>query len=261
MGCLGLFVQSCSENYMSFEGTDRIQFKTKTEEVYTFAYFPENKQNDTLNIELMTVGEVVNRPRKIRFEQVTKEWEFQYDEEDPKKVVDSSYVDMKFPAVSGVHFEALGENNELIMPANQNVLNLKVIVKRRDIGLQKNAHKLLLRLLNSEDFGIGESSKLTKSITISDKLERPVRWKDNSYYYKTYLGDWSERKHRFMIDVTGQTWDNDFVYNVVGSNSYDMWALRDYYLAKIKKALAAYNAAPQNNPPMKDENNKEIVFP
>ena len=44
-------------------------------------------------------------------------------------------------------------------------------------------------------------------------------------------------------------------------NNYDTWTLRDYYLAKIKKELAEYNADPKNNPPLKDENGKEVVFP
>jgi len=92
---------SCSEEYMSFEGTDRIQFKTKAEEVYTFAYYPESKQEDTVRIEIISVGEVTDFPRTVRFEQVTKEWKYTYDEEDPKKVVDSTYVDMEFPAVAG----------------------------------------------------------------------------------------------------------------------------------------------------------------
>ncbi len=250
---------SCSEEYMSFEGTDRIQFKTKTEEVYTFAYYPESIQKDTLQIELISVGEVTDYPRVIRFEQVTKEWKYTYDEEEPEKVVDSTYVDMEFPAVAGVHYESLGEKNELILPANQNVLKLNVIVKREDAGLRKNARKLVLRLLPSDDFQTGEVNKLVKNITISDKLERPTRWKDNSYYYKLYLGNWSEVKHRFMIDITGQKWDNDFLVYII--DNYDTYSLRDYYLAKIKKALAEYNADPKNDPPLKDENGKEVVFP
>ena len=201
---------SCSEEYMSFEGTDRIQFKTKTEEVYTFAYYPESIQKDTLQIELISVGEVTDYPRVIRFEQVTKEWKYTYDEEE-------------------------------------------------DTGLRKNARKLVLRLLPSDDFQTGEVNKLVKNITISDKLERPTRWKDNSYYYKLYLGNWSEVKHRFMIDITGQKWDNDFLVYII--DNYDTYSLRDYYLAKIKKALAEYNADPKNDPPLKDENGKEVVFP
>ena len=278
IGMACLMICSCSEEYMSFEGTDRIQFKTKAEEVYTFAYYPESKQEDTVRIEIISVGEVTDFPRTVtsptemisvgevtdfprtvRFEQVTKEWKYTYDEEDPKKVVDSTYVDMEFPAVAGVHYKSLGEKNELILPANQNVLKVNVVVKREDISLQKNARKLVLRLLPSDDFETGEVNKLVKSITISDKLERPTRWRDNDYYYQRYLGNWSEAKHRFMIDVTGQKWDNNFLAYII--NNYDTWTLRDYYLAKIKKELAEYNADPKNNPPLKDENGKEVIFP
>ncbi len=62
-----------------------------------------------------------------------------------------------------------------------------------------------------------------------------------------------------MIDVTGQKWDNNFLAYII--NNYDTWTLRDYYLAKIKKELAEYNADPKNNPPLKDENGKRSYFP
>ena len=258
IGMACAMICSCSEEYMSFEGTDRIQFKTKTEEVYTFAYYPESIQKDTLQIELISVGEVTDYPRVIRFEQVTKEWKYTYDEEEPEKVVDSTYVDMEFPAVAGVHYESLGEKNELILPANQNVLKLNVIIKREDTGLRKNARKLVLRLLPSDDFQTGEVNKLVKNITISDKLERPTRWKDNSYYYKLYLGNWSEVKHRFMINATGEKWDNDCIklYIKAGPTAEGL-----YLLKKIKKELEKYNADPANNPPLMDENGHEVVFP
>ena len=67
-------------------------------------------------------------------------------------------------------------------------------------------------------------------------------------------------------------WDNDFLVYII--DNYDTYSLRDYYLAKIKKALAEYNADPENatlsrkaagdvtvTAAMKDENGKEVVFP
>ena len=73
------------------------------------------------------------------------------------------------------------------------------------------------------------------------------------------MGNWSEGKHRFMSDITGQTWDIEFLVYII--DNYDTYSLRDYYLAKIKKELAEYNADPKNNPPLKDENGKEVIFP
>lgn len=250
---------SCSPDYMPFEGSNCIQFNTSTEEVHTFAYYPESIQKDTLYVDIVTVGDVVNYPREIKFEQITKEWKYRYDTADTTKVVDSTYVDMEYPAKSGVHFEALSENNTWILPANQNKLSLQVVVLRNDEALQKNAHKLVLALQPSKDFELGEQKKLFKTIVISDKLERPTRWKEDSWEVQTYLGAWSETKHRLLIDVTGQKWDNDFLYYML--YDFDAELERDYYLTKTKKFLAEYNANPANNPPLKDENGKEVVFP
>ena len=188
LGILFAGLYSCSPEYMSFRGSNCIQFNTATDEVYTFAYFPESKQRDTLNIQIVTVGEITDYPREIKFEQVTKEWKYSYDAVDTTKIVDSVLVNMEYPAESGVHFESLGENNTLVLPANQNVLNLKVVVLRGDDDLKKHAHKLTLSLLPSEDFALGEIGKLSKTIIISDKLERPTRWKESSYEVQTYLG-------------------------------------------------------------------------
>ena len=254
-------IGGCSTDYMDFKGGNFVQFSSSAEEVYTFAYFSSEKQKDTLNIGIMSIGEVVDYPRTIRFEQVTKEWEYTYDAEDPNKVVDSVYVDMKFPAVKGVHFEAFGgENNELILPANQNEIKVKIVVKREDESLRTEACKLELRLLPSDDFRTGVPKNIVKKITISDKLERPTIWKDTDYTCSIYLGNWSEVKHRFMIDVTGEKWDNDFI-KVYIKTGYQPTPEGRFLLQKIKKELENYNADPANNPPLMDENGHEVVFP
>ena len=252
---------SCSSDYMDFKGGNFVQFSSSSDEVYTFAYFSSDKKIDTLNIGIMSVGEVVDYPRTIRFEQVTKEWEYTYDAEDPNKVVDSVYVDMKYPAKEGVHFEAFGgENNELVLPANQNGVNVKIVVKREDKSLQDNAYKLELSLLPSDDFETGVPKYVVKKITISDKLERPTVWKDTDYDCATYLGNWSEVKHRFMINVTDEKWDNDFIMSNIKA-SYQPSPEALFLLKKIKKELEKYNADPANNPPLMDENGHEVVFP
>lgn len=250
---------SCSEEYMSFHGTDRIQFKTATDEVYTFVYSPQSVQEDTLIIDIVSVGEVVNYDRTINLEQVTKEWKYIYDEEEPSKVVDSIYVDMEYPAIAGTHYEVLGENGKLVLARGQNVLRLPVVVKRKDMGLRQNARYLILKLLPSDDFGAGEVMRLQKRVIISDKLECPSRWKNPEGYPVVYFGPWSEVKHRFMIDVTQQKWDNDFLKYI--SSGYDVAILRSYYRQKVKQALIDYNNNPANNPPLKDENGNVVVFP
>lgn len=254
-------ISSCTSDYMSYEGNNMVQFATKTDEVYTFAYFTDDKQVDTLNIGIMSVGEVVDFSRTVKFEQILKEWKYVYSEDDPQKIVDSSYVDMEYPAVAGKHFEILDcVNNEATLLANHNQLNLRVVVKRDDSNLKKNAYVLKLHLLPSSDFGTASIDYLTKRIVISDKLERPTQWKDNNYDCSRFIGPWSEVKHRFMINVTGEKWDNDCIKRYI-KGGFEYAAIRDFYLKKIKKELEKYNADPNNNPPLRDENGFEVVFP
>ena len=81
--------------------------------------------------------------KRSEFEQILKEWKYVYSEDDPQKIVDSNYVDMEYPAVAGKHFEILDcVNNEATLLANHNQLNLRVVVKRDDSNLKKNAYVL-----------------------------------------------------------------------------------------------------------------------
>lgn len=249
---------SCTTDLMHYEGANMVRFSGDVEVVYSFAYYSESKTEDVINVNVMTVGEVVDYPRTVRFEQQKKEWKYTYDPQDANKVIDSTYVDMESPAEEGRHFQIQNaEGNQFVVPAGANSYVLKILLKRSDEGLKKNARKLHLRLVPDKDFGIMSDVASLKKITISDKLEKPRRWR--GYYCDYYLGNWSEVKHRFMINVTGQKWDNDFILHYV--NGRDGAALCDFYLSKIKKALEEYNANPSNNPPLKDENGKEVVFP
>ncbi len=259
--CLSSVAGGCSEHYMSYEGGDRIQFAGKTEEVYTFAYSSEETRKDTLKIKVMTIGEVADHPRTVRFEQVTKEWEYKYAEDDPNKIVDSTYVDMKYPAVAGTHFELLDSDDgkTFVLPARKHEMTLRIAVFRNDTDLQKNARKLYIRLLPSAAFQEGIPNYTMKRIVISDKLERPTLWKDTDYECDLYLGKWSEAKHRLLINVTKEKWDNACIRLYLKDR--DNAALRYFYLQKVKRALAAYNADPNNNPPLKDENGDEVTFP
>ena len=249
---------SCTADLMHYEGSNMVRFSGDAEVVYSFAYYSENKVEDVIDINVRTVGEVVDYPRTVRFEQLRKEWKYTYDPQDANKVIDSTYVDMEFPAEEGKHFQIQNaERNQFVIPAGASGYVLKILLRRSDEGLKQTARKLHLKLVPNEDFGIMSDVASLKKITISDKLEKPRRWK--GYYCDYYLGNWSEVKHRFMINVTGQKWDDDFIRNYV--NNFEGAALLGFYLTKIKKALEEYNANPSNNPPLKDENGKEVVLP
>lgn len=251
---------SCQTDLKTYHGDNMIRFSDHAADVYTFAYFSDEKQIDTIKVDLMTIGEITDQPRTVHYEQVKQKWIYQYAQDDPNKIIDSTYADMPYPAEQGKHFEILNsDNGVLIIPSRSNSLTMRILIKRADKDLQKNARELYLRLLPGPDFTIPSQQVALKKITISDKLEKPRMWSDKDYFCNLYLGDWSEVKHRFMINITGQKWDDKFIkFYIRDSNDRP---LRDFFLKKIKKALDAYNADPKNNPPLKDENGKPVVFP
>lgn len=258
LSILSLPLVGCSEEYPLYSGANMIQFYSTTNQDFSFVYEEESKNSVDLIVDIATVGDVVNYDRTIRFEQITKEWNYTYDEVDKTKKIDSSYVDMKFPAVLGIHYQLESQNNELVMPAGKNILKQKITLLRHE-SLLKNNYTLKFRLIDSDDFAVGEPAKLNKTIVISNNLLRPTFWKDTAYDIKTTVGNWSEVKHRFMIKVTGERWDDAFLRKMV--NDYDNAALFAHYLKIMKEELAAYNADPANTPPMVDENNNVVVFP
>lgn len=251
---------ACTAELKTYSGDNRVRFVDNGEEVYSFAYYSDTKTVDTIKVEVMTIGDVARHPRKIRIEQVSQAWKYKYADDDSNRIIDSTYTDMEYPAQAGIHFDILdATNNELTIPENANKIVLRIVVKRSDKDLQKHARHLHLKLLPTADFGIASPAFELKKILISDKLEKPGKWNPKNYYCNLYLGEWSEVKHRFMINVTGKKWDNEFIeYYIRQSNDRP---LRDFYLAKIKKALLAYNADPKNNPPLKDENGHIVTFP
>lgn len=254
-------LSGCSERYMPYEGGNCIQFSSKAEEVYTFAYSAEDVRQDTLEIKIMTIGEVTNHPRLVNFEIVTQEWTHKYAEDDPNKIIDSTYVKMKFPAIPDTHFKILdsADGHSFMLPARAHEMKMRIAVFRNDLDLQKNARKLYIRLLPSAEFQAGIPEHMMKRIILSDKLERPTMWKDTDYECDLYLGKWSEVKHRLLINVTKEKWDNACIRLYLKNR--DNAALRNFYLQKAKKYLVAYNMDPKNTSPLKDENGNEVTFP
>ena len=63
---------SCTADLMHYEGANMVRFPGDAEVVYSFAYYSESKTEDVIDVNVMTVGEVVDYPRTVKLEQVKK---------------------------------------------------------------------------------------------------------------------------------------------------------------------------------------------
>ena len=118
-------------------------------------------------------------------------------------------------------------------------------------------------MVATSDFLLGESEHLTSTIVFSDKLSRPSKW--DNWLSTYYFGEYSTRKHEFMVEVAGGVKiDDDWIKSLMS----DMQEL-SFWRDKFKESLLEYNSDSDNIAqglaPMRenqeDSNSPLIQFP
>ena len=178
-------------------------------------------------------------------------------------VVDSTVTERPEKAVAGVHYAAF--NSAETMPLQviragrvTDSIGIKLL---RDTSLLEGNFRLRIKLAANEDFDIGESKWLERTIVVADRLEKPSNWNYTTTYY---LGDYSKTKHELMIEVYKGKVDNEWVEEANNSSSFAV-----YWRGKFAEALDIFNSNPDNiesgKAPMRedpnDPNSKLITFP
>lgn len=219
---------SCEQKEIEAFGNDAwLQFSGDTLQAKSFIYDPPSVLKDTVHLYVQIVGRNVKKDRQIKIEQV----------------IDTGNVNV---AVAGEHFLAFTDpefSKHLMIKADSGSVKLPIVLYRHDI-LKKKSFTLKVRLLESGDFKLGESTNLVRTIVFSDKLEKPSYWdRWGGYLAKWYLGAYGPVKHRFMIDVTGLKIDDKFLEGFVRNAT-----LRNFYMTLFKDKLREYNDAHPDNP-------------
>lgn len=144
-------------------------------------------------------------------------------------------------AQPGVHYVPF-DDPELVskyyyIPAKAIEVQIPIVLKR-DASLKEKNYILRVGFKPNESFDYGSKEFSFKRIIIADQLVKPKNW--NSYC-KHFFGEYGPVKHQFMIDVSGEKWDDEYVDSVIGMYlSLDQNYL--FYLAqKMYRALQEYN--------------------
>lgn len=252
LGILIFFQFSCKDELPVWEDeTARIHFGKIDDKDdltspinYSFVYSPSARKQDTLYLRVNTSGFVVHRDRKVNLSQV---------------VLDS--VDNAKPGIHYVPFETDEINGDYVVPADS-VTALIPIVLLRDTALVREQVVLAVRLGESSDFQLGVRQEIERIILISDYLTKPRGW--NSDIERNYFGIYSQVKHRFMIQMSGKAFDEDFFKEELGNDKYIKIYYRDFFQEKLR----IYNTDPlHTDVPLKSEpvegfpNGQIISFP
>lgn len=245
--CVAIF--SCKkDNYMTYRDVARLQFGPELIWMYTsiyrmndtlkqqtFFYYDDKVKVDTVYFDLYTSGNLGNQDRAFKLEQEN--------------------VPGTYNAVPGLHYRAFSDpvlSSKYVMKAGARHMRVPIVLLR-DQSLKTNNATLKFSVVANENFQPGEADLIKRKLIFTDRLSRPNAW-DESLTTYTY-GKYSVVKHKFMIDVTGQKWDQDFMVALVADVPQEQ-----YWVVMIKTALIEYNKA-HPTAPLRDEFNELVILP
>lgn len=225
--CSIFSILSCSEDLPAYQDSAaRLNFDlgddyiTKDEDIpveaYSFAY-SGGLQQDTIRVKVTLMGKPSAKDRPFSITQVMKGND---------------------DAVAGKHFIALDDpslSQYYVLKADS-VSAVFPVVLLRDKSLASKVYNLHIGIKENSEFKNGFPFYQEKRITISDMLAKPAQWDER--YINYYFTEWGPVAHQFMIDVTGQPFDDNFIEKIMSSSDTNYV----YYLAeKVARAKVKYN--------------------
>lgn len=188
---------------------------------YSFVYSGSSVTQDTVWVSVSTLGFVKDVDRPLALKQV------ETGEND---------------AVAGTHYVSFDDESlkkYYYMPAGATVTKVPVVVLR-DASLKTTAVNLQIGIKENENFKPGYEDNQSHLVTISDKLTKPSSWDDN--YFDYYVSLYTKGVHQFMIDVTGEKWDDEYINKISTDSGYIQY-LNTFFKKKLEEVNAARLAA------------------
>lgn len=161
-------------------------------------------------------------------------------------------------AVPGKHyvdFNSEEMKKYLVIPANSNSVKIPILVLK-DPSLEQEDVRLYFQIKENEHFKQGLSDYRTAKLVITNQLAKPTNWE--RMYMNYYFDAYGPVKHRFMIDQTGLSFNEEFIENLImGDSGYVV-----YLVVKLYKALQAENAerAARGLGPLSEADGTPITF-
>ncbi len=238
---LAILFASCEKDLQVYsDSTCRLNFYYDIESVssfkesmarstYSFVYGSSDVERDTLWYEMETMGFVADHDRAITLVQVDSVGV-------TNAVAGKHYVSFDDPSVAHYY----------VVPAGKARVKVPVIILR-DASLKNETVVLKFKIEPNAEFEQGYSALQSRVVQFTDQLSEPSKWSygfpDSDYSSYTvslsdYFGAYGVVKHQFLIEQTGEKWDDDYIEKLMtGDSNYLMYLLR-----KMSKRLDEVNA-------------------
>lgn len=213
-----LFSACQKEEVHPYLGTDLVQFGQDNEDlIFSFAYSGDEAKRDTMWIPAHISGDIAFEKRYYKLKQVTHYTTIIERAED-STIINEYVIETPNQAVSGVHYLPFDdpEYQELCYVDSNKVQFLVPVILLRDASLQDGTKLLNMSFVESEAFQPGDVVKRKQVLNISDDVFYPENWPDegpgaHNKFKSVIFGNYGPVKHRFMIQVTSQRWDDAFM--------------------------------------------------
>lgn len=231
-------VSGCREDFMLYDDHQpRLNFdisalnaQNRTVEHFTFVFTNSDVRQDTMWVGVESMGYTSTEDRYFTLEQL-----------DANEVDADLYTDA-LNAVPGVHYLAFNHpdlREYYRMPAGKAYVRIPVVFLR-DASLETEERMLFFHVREDGTWQHGIPGFRIRRICVTDKLAEPVRWQNIAFYF----GEYGPVKHRFLIDITGQKWDDEFIESFYSFFTGDRTYL-EYLLNLARTRLEETNAVRQ----------------
>lgn len=226
LSCFAVFMSSCEKDLPTYSYSQNmlnfaLSTMADTLQNHSFIY-SKGSTVDTVWVTVYTLGYVVNEDRPIELQQV---------------------LTGTNDAQAGVHYVSFDDANLkkfYYIPANATRARIPIVLLK-DASLTTQAYNLAFTFKTNDYFTTGYQQYSKITITVSNMLSKPKYWTSVCNYY---FGKYGTVRHQFMIDASGYKWDDDFLLNVLHTNS--TWeadqAYMAYFATFFKKKLTELNA-------------------
>lgn len=209
--------------YYDIESTG--EFKAElARSAYSFVYGPEETLEDTVWLEVETMGFVADYDRPISLEQVEVA-------DVNNAVADKHYQSFDTPSLQKFY----------VMPAGKARTKIPVVLLR-DASLKAEKVVLKVAIKANEYFTNGYEPYRERTIEFTDQLSEPSYWNKGygnyGYSLGDYFGAYGVVKHQFLIEQTGEKWDDEYIEKLMTGDS----GYLSYVYDKMVECLEEVNA-------------------
>ena len=187
----------------------------------TFIYDNSDVDRDTVYILMRTMAYVTEYDRTIGIQEAEPVFQ--------ERVEGANAV----PGVHYVPFDDPEYQKFAVVKAGQAEAQLPVILLR-DPSLENEEVTLRIRIVQNEAFAPINEEDSEKLVTFSDMIMQPEAWDDS---FSNFFGTWGPVKFRFMLDVSGERWDDEFINTLWNDYPYMM-----FWQARLRVLLEEENA-------------------